>query len=162
MRHSQSEQGIPSLNFLIKNKSTVRSSLSLESLPSTSTIIMELAVSMEYHIPFVVWPTLFLRLSSSKEVPKRAFKRVDLPELWEPIMESTWYALFIWVICLLLRPSSSSILIKRREILEDWFVVDELVLLLDRHGLEKLYKYQGKYSEKKEMCGSQFWTVSHF
>lgn len=69
---------------------TVRSSLSLESLPSTSMIIMESAESMEYQIPLVVCPTRFFRLSSSNVVPKRALRSVDLPELWEPMIDRMW------------------------------------------------------------------------
>lgn len=61
----------------------------MESLPSTSMTISESVVFIEYQMPLVVCPTLFLRLSYSKVVPKRALRRVDLPELWEPMMERT-------------------------------------------------------------------------
>ena len=75
-----------------------------------SSIIMEEAGSMEYQIPLVVCPTLALRFSYSKVVPNSAFRSVDLPELWDPIMEIVWYDFFKAFICCLVRPSSSSML----------------------------------------------------
>lgn len=53
-----------------------------------SSIIMDDLGSMEYQMPLVVWPTLVFLFSYSKLVPKRALRRVDLPELCEPMMES--------------------------------------------------------------------------
>ena len=81
--------------FYHKTIITVRYYLSLESLPSTSRIMIFDGVSTLNHIPLVVCPTRCLRLRTSKSVPKRAFKRVLLPELWDPMMETIWYC-FEW------------------------------------------------------------------
>ena len=75
-----------------------------------SRIIIEVAGSIVYQIPLVVWPTLAFLLSSSKVVPNNALSKVDFPELWEPIIDIVWYVFFNALIFFWFRLSSYSIL----------------------------------------------------
>lgn len=93
MRDGECEQRVPPLNFLNGASCTVRSSRSLESLPSTSRMMIFEGDSTLNQMPFVVWPTRCFLFSTSKSVPKRALSRVLLPELCEPMIESIWYFL---------------------------------------------------------------------
>ena len=110
MWNGKSKKRISAFNFLHKLFITVLSSRSLESLPYTSRIIIFDGDSTLNQIPFVVCPTLCLRLSTSKSVEKSAFKRVLFPELWEPIMDTIWYFLWSSRLVSLAKVSSSSML----------------------------------------------------